>query len=213
MGMKRAGFWFLFVVLVPASWGLTLWGVDINGLEVQSSYFSILNSVQDGAPDPLVNTVGASIPFRFLGRFLFRPEAQAFLLSYQFANGRAAPVESMFDNVVLLSVMLNPTLGYEFPLTPSLAWAAEGGLGFLMRFPVFLNGATGGSMALPVTGWLLAGRLLYPNVGTGITWQFSPLFAATLRVQLFYPFFNVWNEVPWYDQLTYGGGFGVRFTF
>lgn len=211
--MKRASFWVLFLLLAPSSWGLTLWGVDINGLEVQSSYFVVLNAVGDGAPDPVVNAVGASIPFRFFGRWLFRPEAEVFTLGYKYAHGRAVPESSSWDHVVVLSLLINPTLGHEFPLSPTLAWAAEGGLGFMNRFPVFFNGETAADMALPVTGWLMAGRLFYPNLGTGITWQFSPLLAATLRGQVFYPIFNHWNKLPWYDELTFGGGFGIRFTF
>ena len=211
--MKRATLWLWFLVLVPSSWGLTIWGVDVSGLEVETSYFSILNAVGDSAPDPFVNTLGVSVPFRFLGRFLFRPEVQAFFLGYSFQNGRAVPEDSMWDNVTVMSLLLNPTAGYEIPLSPTLAWSVEGGLGFVLRFPVFLAGKTAGDMALPVTGWLLAGRFLYPNVGSGVTWQFSPLFAATIRAQLFYPVFNLWNQVPWYDELTYGLGFGIRFTF
>jgi hypothetical protein len=211
--MKRAVLGFLFVVLTSPSWGLTLWGVDINGLEVQASYYSILNSVKDGAPDPFVNAVGASIPFRFLGRWTFRPEAQVFVGNYAYGNGRAYPVETMFDNVSVLGLMLNPTVGYEFPFGPVLSASAEVGMGFLPRFPIFLNGAKAGDMALPVTGWLMAGRFLYPDVGAGVTWQFSPLFAFTVRGQVFYPVFNLWNGLPWYDEFTYGGGIGVRFTF
>ena len=211
--MKRIPFWLLFFTLAPSAWGLTLWGVDINGLEVQSSYYMIFNAVDDGAPDPLVNTVGASVPFRFLGQWLFRPEVQVFGLGYKFAGGRAVPESSAWDNVVVLSVLINPTVGYEFPLGPTLAVAAEGGLGFVSRFPIFLNGTTAGSMALPITGWLLAGRFVYPNIGTGLTWQFSPLFGFSVRAQAFYPIFNLWDHLPWYDQLTFGGGLGVRFTF
>lgn len=211
--MKRAPFWLLFLVLAPSSWGLTLWGVDINGLEIQSSYYSILNAVEDGAPDPLVNTIGVSVPFRFFGQWLFRPEVQLFTLGYKFSGGRAVPESSLFDNVLVLSLLVNPTIGYEFPLSPSLSWAAEGGLGLISRFPVFLNGTKAGDWALPVTGWLMAGRLVYPNGGTSVTWQFSPLFSFTVRAQVFYPVFNLWNDLPWYDQLTWGGGFGVRFTF
>ena len=210
--MKRASFWLLFVTLASASWGLSVWGVDVSGLEVESSYFSILNAVGDSAPDPFVNTLGVSVPFRFMGRFLFRPEVQLFFLSYSFQNGRAVPEDSMWDNVMVMSLLLNPTVGYEFPLSPTLAWSAEGGLGFTLRVPVFLAGKTAGDMALPVTSWLLAGRFLYPNIGSGITWQFSPVFAGTVRAQLFYPIFNLWNDLPWYDELTYGVGLGIRFT-
>src|SRR5208283_2357655 len=103
-------------------------------------------------------------------------------------------------------IMINPTVGYEFPLTPTLAAVAEGCLGFLLRAPIFPNGATAGDMALPVTGWLMAGRFIYPDVGGSITWQFSPVLAATFRLQLFYPIFDLWGGLPWYDELTYGAG-------
>lgn len=210
--MKWSALWLLLLVLTPASWGLTLWGVDINGLELQSSYLSIRNTVNNGAPDPLVNTLGVSVPFRFGGHWTFRPEAQMFFVGYKYEDGRAVPESAEWDNVTILSLMINPTGGYEFPLNPALVWSVEGGLGFLARVPVFLNGKTAGEMALPATGWLLA-RLFYPNVGTGLTWQFSPLFAGTLRAQLFYPVFNLWNGLPWDDQFTSGVGLGIRFTF
>ncbi len=211
--MKRPAFWLLLLTLASPSWGVTLWGVDINGIELQTSYLSILNVVQDSAPDPLVNAIGASIPFRFSGSWTFRPEAQLFFLGYTFQGGRAVPQSSEWDNVTILSLMINPTLGYEIPFSPTLSWSNEVGLGFLARFPVLFNGATAIDMALPVTGWLLAGRLLYPNLGTGVTWQFSPLFAVTLRAQAFYPVFNLWEGLPWYDEFTYGLGLGIWFTF
>lgn len=211
--MKRCVVWLLFVLATPASWGLTLWGVDINGLELQSSVWSIQNAVADGAPDPVVNTLGVSVPFRFLGNWTFRPEAQLFFQGYKYAGGRAVPESSEWDNVTILGLMINPLGGYDISFGQTLTWSNEAGLGFLARFPVFLNGATAVDMALPATGWLLAGRLFYPNVGTSLTWQFSPLFAATLRGQFFYPVFNLWSGLPWYDELTYGVGIGVRFTF
>ncbi len=211
--MKRVSFWVMLLALAPASWGLTIWGVDINGVEVQSSYYSILNAVGDGAPDPFVNTLGLSIPFRFQGHWLFRPEAQLFTLGYKYADGRAVPESSMWDNVTILSILINPAFGYEFPINPTLTASAEGGLAFILRVPVFLNGTTAADMAGPVTGWLMAGRFIYPDVGGGLTWQFSPLLAASFRLQLFYPIFDLWGGLPWYDELTYGATLGIRFTF
>jgi len=203
----------LAIGLSTPCWALTLWGIDINGLELESSIWYINNTVEDSGVSPVVNTIGVSVPFRFLGHWLFRPDIQFFLANYTYQNGRAVPEDSMWDNVVILGGMINAVGGYEFPLNPNLSLAAEGGLGFLTRAPVFFNGTTASSMALPITGWLLAGRFLYPNVGTGLTWQFSQTFAATLRLQAFYPIFNLWDGLPWNDELTLGGGIGIRFTF
>lgn len=202
------------VLLISApTWALTVWGIDINGVEFQSSVFSIQNTVGDGAPDPVVNTLGLSVPFRFSGHWTVRPEVQAFILGYKYQDGRAVPESAEFDNVSVLSLMINPTGGYEFPLSPTLTWNVEGGLGILARLPLYLNGTTAGPMALPVTGWLVAGRLFYPNVATAVVWQFSPVLAAVVRGQLFYPIFDLWNGLPWNDELTYGVGIGIRLTF
>ena len=203
----------LLAVLAPASWGLTLWGVEVDGIEFQSSVLCVLNAVGDGAPDPIVNTLGISAPLRLDDRWYIRPEFQVFFIGYTFANGRAVPESSSWDNVVEMSIMVNPVGGYEFPLGRDLVTSAEAGLGFLLRFPVFLNGEAAGDMALPVNSWLWAGRFIYPNLGGSLTWKLSPKWSAVLRGQLFYPLFNLWSGEPWYDQLTYGAGIGVRYTF
>jgi len=210
--MKRLCVGVLLVALAPASWGVSLWGMNLDGVEAQSSILVILNSVEDGAPDPVVNTIGISAPVRLRGNWYLRPEIQMFFLGYKY-DGRAVPESSMWDNVVEWSIMLNPTGGYEFPLTRDLTATAEGGLGFLLRFPVYLNGDTAGGMAWPVTSWLLAGRFLYPDVGGGLAWKISSKWTAVFRGQLFYPIFDLWSGLPWYDELTFGAGIGVRYTF
>lgn len=201
----------LWLVVAP-SWGLTVGGVEVSGLEFQSSLFSIQNAVGDAAPDPVANTLGVSLHFRLADRWLFRPEVQAFTLGYRYADGRAIPESAEWDNVTILGLLANPSFGYRWPLGSDLAWTSEAGLGLLLRFPVFLNGKTAGEMALPATQWLMAGRLLYPNVGTGIGWRFSPSLTAHLRVQLFYPVFNLWGGLPWYDQLTLAAGIGLEIS-
>lgn len=211
--MKRWLCGLLFTGLVSSAWAVNIWGVDVNGLELQSSVWSIRNAVVGTAPDPVVNTLGASIPFRFLGHWTFRPEAQFFWQNYLMLDGRAVPAADMEESVTLLGVMVNPTAGYELTLNPTLAVVGEGGLGFLLRFPLFLNGKGASDYVLPATSWLLAGRFFYPNLGVGLTWQFSPLFAFTVRGQAFFPVFDLWGGLPFDDEFTYGVGVGIRFTF
>ena len=211
--MKPVCVGLLLALMAPASWGLNLWGVDVDGVEFQSSLLQILDSVNDGAPDPVVNTIGISVPLRIVDRWYARPELQLFFLGYKYAGDRAVPESSEWDNVVEMSIMVNPIAGYDFPLTRDLVASAEGGLGILLRFPVFLNGATAADMALPATSWLLAGRFIYPNVGGALTWKISPKISAVLRGQLYYPLFDLWSGVPLYDEVTYGVGIGIRYTF
>ncbi len=211
--MKLVAAGLLLLVLAPATWGLKLWGVDVDGVEFESSLLVVLNSVGDGAPDPVVNTLGVSMPVRLDEHWIVRPEAQVFFIGYKYDSGRAVPESSSWDNVVEMSIMLNPTGSYEYRLTQDLVASADAGLGFLLRFPVFLNGSSAGDMAIPVTTWLLAGRFIYPNVGGSLTWKISPKWSAVLRAQFYYPIFNLWGGTPWYDEMTYGAGIGLRYTF
>lgn len=203
----------LLIVLAPASWGLKLWGVEFDGIEFESSLLVVLNSVGDAAPDPVVNTFGFAVPVRLDDHWVIRPEAQIFFIGYSYQDGRAVPQSSSWDNVTVMSIMLNPSASYEFPLTRDLVASGDAGLGFLLRFPVFLNGATAGDMAIPVTTWLLAGRFIYPNIGGSLAWKISPKWSAVFRGQFYYPIFNLWGGTPWYDEMTYGAGIGLRYTF
>ncbi|NNM54969.1 MAG: hypothetical protein HKM05_09635 [Spirochaetales bacterium] len=211
--MRRLFVLAMMLVLAQGAMALSLWGAEINGLEVGTGLLWIRNTVENSAPDPICNTFEVSVPFRIQNFWIFRPEAQMFFQTYGYQNGRAIPVESMFDSVSMMGLLLNPTFGAEWRLSPYLRTYAEGGIGLLFRLPVFLNGTTAGSMAGPITAWFAGGRFLYPNLGGGLSWQFSPLLALMLRGQVFYPLFNLWDQLPWDDELTIGASVGVRFTF
>jgi hypothetical protein len=192
---------------------LSLWGVDVTGVEVGTGLFWIRNTVQDSAPDPICNSFDLSVPFRVQNFWIFRPEVHLFFQTYGYQNGRAVPIESMFDSVSMMSLLLNPTWGAEWRLSPDFKTFAQGGLGLLFRLPVFLNGVTAGSMAGPITSWFVEGRFLYPDIGGGMAWQFSPLLALNLGGELYYPIFNLWNNLPWDDELTLALELSFRFTF
>ena len=67
-------------------------------------------------------------------------------------------------------------------------------------------------MALPITGWYLAGRFVYPNLGLGVLYQFSDRYTLFLRVQGMDPVFNLWDNWTWWDQLLVNLNLGVRFS-
>lgn len=197
--------------LTTTGWTLELWGVDVDGLEVNTGISWFSNSVEDSAPDPLVMNAGVSIPFRFFSYFTFRPESLFFLHTYGFENGRAIPLEPMFDSVVFLTWIINPALGVEYPLLPELTLGAELVMGFFVRTPVFFLGK-GGAQALDTTGWFYSGRFFFPGLEVHGIWQFSELFALTARGYLFYPVFNHFTGAPWYDQLGLTINLGLRFS-
>ena len=116
----------------------------------------------------------------------------------------------MFDSVLFLTWIINPALGFEYPLTQEITLGTELTLAFFPRFPIFFLGK-GSSQALDATGWFYSGRFFFPGVEVHGIWQFSELFALTARGYLFYPVFNLWTGDPWYDQLGLTLNFGLRF--
>ncbi|MEI8094109.1 MAG: hypothetical protein WCG80_07860 [Spirochaetales bacterium] len=190
-----------------------VWGVDIPGLELQFGYDFVLNSIDDSAPNPVIsNSLGLSVPFVVLPSLIFRPEAAVFFETMEYVNSRPQPVESDYPNVTILALLLNANFGYEFQPLKTLTLVPEVGLAFAVRFPIFAAGTSAGDMALPITGWYLAGRFVYPNLGLGVLYQFSDRYTLFLRVQGMDPVFNLWDNWTWWDQLLVNLNLGVRFS-
>lgn len=209
-------FWasILMTLLISQSVGasIVLWGVEIDGLEIGSGLALLSNSVVDSAPDPVVNTLSLSVPFRFQEIFVFRPEAQVHFQNYGFENGRAVPLESMFDSVMMMALVLSPRVGVEFSLGDNLGVMGDWSLDFVNRIPVFFIGQ-GGSQALDITGWFISGRFLYTSVSGGMLWKFSEFFTLALRGKYSLPLFNFWTGETWWDQQIWELGLGIRWVF
>ncbi len=192
--------------------GLELFGVEFTGVEVHGGLGYAFNSVENSAPDPILAIAGLSLPLIFPNSLSFRPEFNFYTNHYAFQDGRAVPIESMFDSVLLLAVGFFPWLGQEWELTEVLSAGYEATLGFVFRFPIFFYG-TGAAYALDVTSWYLGGRFLYPSAAGFFTWKFSELFRFTTRLALLLPLFNLWTEAALYDQMQFNLLIGIRWDF
>lgn len=198
--------------LAPSLTAIEVLGIQFNGLEAQGGIGYVFNSVENSAPDPILAIAGLSLPLRFPNSLSFRPEFTFFTNTYAFQDGRAVPIESMFDSVVLLAIGFFPWLGQEFDLGPALTAGWEAAPGLVFRLPVFFYGS-GSSFALDATSWYLAGRFLFPAASGYLTWKFSELFRLTQRLQVLVPVFNLWTPAPFYDQLQLNFLVGIRWDF
>lgn len=202
----------LLILLSRPVWPIEVLGVQFNGLEAQGGIGYILNAVGDSGPDPFISLLGLSLPLRFPNSLTFRPEFTFYTHPYAFQDGRAVPMEPMFDSVLLLGVGIFPWFGQEFDLQGPLTAGWEITVGFVPRFPVFFIGQ-GGSQALDITSWFLAGRFLYPAMSGFFTWKFSELFRLTTRLHLLIPVFNLWTPTALWDQLQSNLLVGIRWDF
>lgn len=202
----------------PKAVAVDFFGVDVSGIEVGSAVLAIRNSVGDSAPEPIVNTLGLSVPFKFQNGLYYRQEISVFFQGYGYQNGRAIPLESMFDSVIMMAINVNPSFGVDFPLMNDttfgrLTAGAEGGLALITRWPIFFLGKGGADYAIPVSGWFWTGRFLYPNASASLTWQLWSDYALVFRLTGYYPVYNLWTATEWWDNTMLGLNIGLKFTF
>ena len=210
---KALGLLALGIMLVMPLQAASTLGEDIPGLELQFGYDFILNSVDDSAPSPVIcNSFGGSVPFLVSPNLVFRPELTAFFQSMQYVLDRPIPVEAMYDNVAVMALVASANLGYELQLLKTLTLVPEVGVALAFRVPLGTAGTGATEMVLPLTLWYIAGRFLYPELGLGMLYQFSDRYTLFVRMQGMEPIFNLWSNLPWWDQLVATLNLGIRFA-
>jgi hypothetical protein len=211
------------------------------GLEFESGYMGLFNTVEDSAVNPFVaNPLGLSGVFDLTPSLQWRQDVQFFTQAYQYVGDRAVPEQpDFYDVVTVASLLINPVLEWNIPLVQGVKDDAgalvisreagadprhvdvltlnfDAGLGFLFRVPVYATDDTTKAMMGPIAAYFINGRFLYPNVGLGLLWRFSEKAqsdAVFLRPQLHYPVFNHWTAQTWWDQLAVTVILGYRHKF
>lgn len=176
-----------------------------------------LSAGGQGAPSPLLNDIGVSLPLGLGPRFSIMPEMDLFLYQYQLAtNGvQVVPTEIEYANSVeLLTVMIDLAARYEFPINKTMSWGLIASPAFLVRIPTRSWG-TGSDNIGTITGYFYkAARFFYPELGAFLFFQVLPRVGLEIRVRSFFPIFHLWDGEgdPFYDQMMVDGTIGLRFA-
>lgn len=212
--VKRSGLLLVFLLAgAPQAGAFNLFGLDLQGIEIDLGLSLIGNVVPDSGPDPVVTPLGISFPLRFPGNWTFRPGVMINFSNYGFQDHRAVPLEAMFDSVTMMSLFIHLPVGYIWEMGPNLRIVAEGGPVITPRVPIALNGQTAKDFVGDVTGYYFAGRQFYFMLDGGVLWQFSELLALHSHAYYYLPLYNFWTAQPFWDQQIIGLSFGFRFTF
>ena len=192
-----------------------LHAVELESIDVDGGLIWIGNGEPDGAPSPLVNTVGVAFPISFGGIFRLRPQLNLFGTYYGLTDdeSRAVPVEIEYaDSVWVLSALLEPIAEFEFPLGDSFYLAAFAAPAFLFRIPTATWG-DGTDERGAIMSYLYGNaRFLYPEIGFQFTWAAFDSIHLGIRAKLLLPLFHLWDteEVPFYDQMMFASSIVFR---
>ena len=200
-------------LLVPAG------ALSVKSIEARAGLLWLGNSSTEGAPSPLLDTVGIALPITITPAISIAPELDFTGTQYQLQvysdPTRAVPTEIEFANSVwYLGILLDLPFRYTFPLSKQTALGFGVSPAFLLRIPT-VSWGTGGSEAGAMSAYLFGkGRFFYPSAQVFFDWQVLSGLALEFRLRGFFPIFHIWDGegLPFWDQMMIDGNVGFRFS-
>lgn len=208
--MKRL--WLILPTLLILGAGAPPGLSALNELEFDGGLTFLGNADPDGAPSPLMPTVGVNLP-------LETPvDLEVGILAwgtyYLYADGRAVPAEVEWRDFWVLGLVADARIGYTFHFGENIGLGLHGGLALLLRVPIPLFDDAAPQTG-PAMGYLYGmARFLYPEAE--VSGRFRLTDSLTLRVSLrgYLPIFHLWDGegLPFLDQLMVSGLVGVVYA-
>lgn len=161
----------------------------------------------NSTPDPVVNTLGASLGFGFGAdsSFVLEPALDIMWTNYEWMNGRAAPTPSESgggNNIFVLAMLLDIPVYWNFPIGGRFSGSLGMGTAILMRasFPADKTPGYADEMkdnlSRAATYFWEAGRWFYPSAALRLSIWLQEGFSFALTGRAFYPLANLWNNEP-----------------
>jgi hypothetical protein len=215
--MKRIGIGLvviLLVVLVPAR---SLQALD--WIEVDAGMIFLVNTDEDSAPSPILNTLGVSIPIPLFDDedpFYWEASLLFFSLFYQHSLSqdggdlyRPAELEKA-DTLWTLGVIIDTRLGYAFTLSEKVRLGGAVGLAGVLRLPLIAI-EQGGQYQGAAWSYFLT-RSVYPELEISCFWRAFPGLGFSFAVRSLFPLFHIWDGegTSFFDQMIIMGNIGFR---
>ena len=200
----------LFLLPVVPSSGLSWLGID-------TGLILLINTDQDSAPSPLLNTLGVSIPFLGGDNPLYWEASLLFFNThYQHsigANGmdRFTPAEiEKADSLWTLGLILDTRFGYALKLGDTVRIGGAAGLAAVFRLPLIAI-EQGGEYQGPAMSYFLT-RFLYPELEIAVHWDILKSMGLAIAVRGLFPLFHIWDgeNLPFFDQMMIMGNLEFR---
>ncbi|HUZ17919.1 MAG TPA: hypothetical protein VMV68_06000 [Spirochaetia bacterium] len=170
-----------------------------------------------GAPSPLLNDIGVSVPLSFGPHLALSPEMDFYSFQYQLANDGVTVVPTEIETgsyATLMTIVLDLPVRYEFRIDKSLSWGVQLGPAFFFHIPTATWGTAVSDYGAIVGYFYHEARFFYPEAGVFFTWQALPRIGLELRLRSFFPVFHLWDGsgASFADQLIIDGSVGLRFS-
>jgi len=170
------------------------------------------NSDTDSAPSPLLGVFGGGVRFWLSDSFSFQPELGLYGMEYFYRDGKAYPAEIEYkDAVGVIGILIDPLLYYRYPLKGETL-VLNGGFGPALSFKIPLV-PHGDAPTQEVGDYFLSNaRFFYLELRGTLDWTITRALGLSVRLRTLLPIFHLWDGegAPFYDQLFFGAGLGIR---
>jgi len=198
----------------------TIYAVENFILEVESGITWLHNEAYgiggsgDKDPDPILYRIGAAFPIYFNDSFFIRPSL-TFMSNYwhfETDNNWAMPVDEMFDNVAVLFLLLDTTLGYQINFK-SFSLGFFAGPAFNLRIPLW--GGEFSDKGEMASYFYKEANFIDITAGFFFLIPLSDKIGLTIKGDSWIPIDNLWSTsgLPFSDGLMVTLSAGIRFTF
>ena len=214
--MKR-----IYLILLLSTISLTsVFSIDHFMFEVETGVTWIHNEAyEDGTPgnkdpDPILYKIGFAFPLYISDSFFIRPSLGIISNSWKFdtTSNWALPVDAMWQDLMVMSLMLDVTAGYQLNFD-SFSLGFFGGLAFDFKIPLWGEGE---AVREDMTSYFYQ-ELHFFNLNGGFFFvvPLSDLISLTIKGDTWVPIHNIWNSsgLPFSDGLMVSLSAGIRFTF
>ncbi len=192
-----------------------VWAVSY--ISIQAGELMLFNPGVEGAPSPLLVTVGAAVPIVEAGPFRFEVSALLWGTTYYYLpeSGRAVPALYEADQFSVLGIWVAPLVGLNLQIAQGkVELGAAATMAVNVRVPMLP--VDEGAQYLPGARTYLLGeaRFLFPETDLWVRWRAFDNLSFTLTLKALYPLFHAWDGdgLGIADQLFIAGvlGFDIR---
>lgn len=195
----------------------------LDWLGLDASLIVLINTDENSAPSPFLNTFGMSLPFLYNDTPLYW-ESSLLLFGTHYQHSFEGNVDAadssrpLFtpaeiekaNSLWVLGVLLDTRFGYLFELNDRIRLGGSGGLAFVFRLPL-LAIEDGDQYRGAAFGYFFT-RFLYPEVELAFHWDVLDTLGLSLTVRGLFPLFHLWDgeQVSFADQMMVMGNLCVR---
>ncbi|MBN1520055.1 MAG: hypothetical protein JW923_08195 [Spirochaetales bacterium] len=212
---------YLVVVFLVLASALPAAAMDLDAITGRFGV-AIINNTAPTAPNPVINTLGASfnLPFSEDSLFSFDPALDILWTNYEWYDGRAAPTESETgegNNVFVLGFLLDLPVVVNVRFSDKLGGAFSLGPAFLLRVS-FKGDTTEGleatmdeNLRLVSAYFWQSGRWLYPSTAFRFDVFLQEGITFSIGARGFLPLFNAWDPgIAFWDHAMIHVTLGMR---